>query len=46
MLDTGSIKENVLNGKQDATDAEVEEACKAANIHDFIVNLPNGYMTK
>lgn len=40
-----SIKENLLIGKPDATDAEIEQAARAANIHDFIVSLPNGYHT-
>lgn len=42
----GSIYENVLNGKADASEAEVHEACKAAQIHDFILSLPEGYQTK
>ena len=33
-------------GKLDATQAEVEEAAKAAYCHDFILNLPEGYETK
>ncbi len=40
-----SIKENLLIGKPDATDAEIEQAARSANIHDFIASLPNGYHT-
>ena len=41
----GTIAENVKYGKQDATQAEVEQACREANCHEFIVNLPSGYDT-
>ncbi|MGL5674809.1 MAG: ABC transporter ATP-binding protein [Cellulosilyticaceae bacterium] len=44
-LFTGSIKENILYGKQDATDEEVMDAAKKANIHEFIMSLPEGYAT-
>ena len=40
-----SIKENILYGKEDATDEEIYEAAKKANIHDFILSLPEGYNT-
>ncbi|HHX01169.1 MAG TPA: ABC transporter ATP-binding protein [Firmicutes bacterium] len=40
-----SIRENLLYSKADATDAEIEQACKVANIHDFIMTLPEGYDT-
>jgi ATP-binding cassette subfamily B protein len=40
-----TILTNLLYAKIDATQAEVEAACKAANIHDFIVGLPDGYHT-
>lgn len=40
-----SIGENVACGKLNATQEEIVEACKAANIHDFIVSLPEGYDT-
>jgi len=42
-LFTGTIKENILYGKPDAEDAEVVRAAKNANIHDFIMSLPEGY---
>ncbi|PVV02765.1 hypothetical protein BB560_002770 [Smittium megazygosporum] len=41
-----SISENIKYGKPDATDFEVEEAAKAANIHDSLQNLPEGYETR
>ena len=44
-LFTGTIKDNILYGKQDATDEEVVIAAKRANIHEFIMNLPDGYNT-
>src|SRR5262249_38253271 len=40
-----SIRTNLLYAKMDATQEEIEAACKAANIHDFIAGLPNGYDT-
>ncbi len=40
-----TIRTNLLYAKLDATQAELESACKAANIHDFIIGLPNGYDT-
>lgn len=44
-LFTGTIKDNILYGKTDATEEEMIEAAKNANIHDFISELPNGYDT-
>ncbi|MGY0373305.1 ABC transporter ATP-binding protein [Clostridium sp. JNZ J1-5] len=44
-LFTGTIKENILYGNPDAKDEEVIEAAKNANIHEFIMNLPDGYDT-
>ncbi len=41
-----SIGENVACGKSDATKEEIVEACKAADIHDFIMSLPQGYDTQ
>jgi subfamily B ATP-binding cassette protein MsbA len=46
ILFSDSVKENILMGKPDASDEEVIAAAKAANAHDFIMNLPNGYDTK
>ena len=41
----GTIRENIVYGKQDATDDEVIAAAKAAKIHSFIEKLPDGYDT-
>ena len=46
ILFSDSVKENILMGRPDATDDEVIEAAKAANAHDFIISLPEGYDTK
>jgi ATP-binding cassette subfamily B protein len=40
-----TIRVNLLYGKPDATQEELEEASRIANIHDFIADLPNGYDT-
>lgn len=40
-----TIRENIRYGRLDATDAEIENAAKDANAHDFITRLPNGYDT-
>lgn len=44
-LFTGTIKDNILYGNHDATDKEVIMAAKRANIHEFIMSLPDGYDT-
>ena len=44
-LFTGTIKDNIKYGKENATDEEVIEAGKLANAHDFIMRLPQGYDT-
>lgn len=41
-----SIKNNLRIAKLDATDEEIENACKKASVHDFIVSLPDGYDTQ
>lgn len=46
MLFNMSFRENIRLGKEDATDAEVEEAAKKAEIHQFIMSLPQGYDTQ
>jgi ATP-binding cassette, subfamily B, beta-glucan exporter len=38
-----SIAENIRIGKPDATDAEIERACRLAEAHDFITDKPDGY---
>ena len=45
VLFNGSVYDNILYGRLDATREEVEAAAKAANAHDFIMQLPNGYGT-
>ena len=45
-LFTGTIKDNIKYGMDDATDEQVIEAAKLANAHDFIMRLPNGYDTQ
>ncbi|TDX45400.1 ABC transporter ATP-binding protein [Orenia marismortui] len=44
-LFNGTIKENILYGRLDATQEEIIEAAKEANAHEFIINLENGYDT-
>jgi ATP-binding cassette subfamily B protein/subfamily B ATP-binding cassette protein MsbA len=41
----GSVRDNIAYGRRDATDAEVEDASRRANAHEFIVRLPEGYRT-
>ncbi|MDF2726216.1 MAG: transporter related protein, partial [Paenibacillus sp.] len=40
-----SIKDNLLAARENASEAEMVEACKQAHIHDYIVSLPDGYET-
>ncbi|MBC1457646.1 ABC transporter ATP-binding protein [Listeria newyorkensis] len=46
VLFSGTIRDNIVFGKPEATDAEVTDAAKQANIHDFIMTLENGYETE
>lgn len=46
ILFSDSVKSNILMGNPSATDEEIVEAAKAANAHDFIMSLPEGYDTK
>ncbi|QVY63644.1 ABC transporter ATP-binding protein [Cytobacillus gottheilii] len=46
ILFSESVKTNILLGKPEGTDEEVIQAAKAANAHDFIMSLPEGYDTK
>ncbi len=46
ILFSDSVKLNILMGNPNASDEEVIAAAKAANAHDFIINLPNGYDTE
>lgn len=41
----GTIRDNILYGKLNATDAELIEAAEAANAHEFIMEFPDGYAT-
>ena len=45
VLFNASLRENIRMGKLDATEAEIEAAAQAAEIHEFIVSLPKGYET-
>lgn len=44
-LFTGTVRENIAYGRLDATEAEIIEAAKKANIHDYIMTLEDGYDT-
>ena len=41
----GTLRENIAYGRPDATDEEIEDAARRANIHEFIESLPEGYDT-
>ena len=45
VLFTGTILENLRWGNTNATDEEIETACKAAQAHEFITDFPDGYQT-
>ena len=45
-LFVGTIRENILYGRPDATEEEMIEAAKRANIHDYVMTLENGYDTE
>ena len=46
LLFSGTIKENLRWGNENATDEELIEACKLAQAHDFVTSFPDGYDTK
>jgi ATP-binding cassette subfamily B protein len=43
-LFSGTIRDNIAYGREDATDAEVEAAARAVGAHDFVASLPGGYL--
>ena len=45
-LFVGTIRDNIIYGRPDATEEEIHEAAGKANIHDYIMSLPNGYDTE
>ncbi len=45
-LFNGTIRDNLRLGRQDADDADIEEAARQANAHDFIMSFPEGYDTQ
>ncbi|MBP3428208.1 MAG: ABC transporter ATP-binding protein [Clostridia bacterium] len=45
-LFVGTIRENILYGRPDATDEEIYEAARRANIHDYVMSLEKGYDTE
>lgn len=45
LLFSGTIAENLRWGNESATDAELEEACRLAQAHDFVTSFPEGYAT-
>lgn len=45
-LFNGTLRENILYGRLDATEAELHAAARAANCHDFILRLPEGYESR
>lgn len=46
ILFSGTVADNIKYGKPNASQKEIEEAAKQANIHDFIMTLPQGYNTE
>ncbi|OIK17226.1 multidrug ABC transporter ATP-binding protein [Bacillus sp. MUM 116] len=46
ILFSGTIRDNILLGNPSASEEEMVKSAKAANAHDFILNLPNGYDTE
>ena len=43
-LFSGTIRDNIAYGRPDATDAEVEQAARAVGAHEFVAELPGGYL--
>jgi ATP-binding cassette, subfamily B, bacterial len=44
-LFSGTVRENIAYGRPDATDDQVEEAARLAEVHDFVMEMPAGYQT-
>lgn len=45
-LFNGTLRENIRYGREDASSADLEQAARAANCHEFIIRLPEGYETR
>ncbi|MDQ3720409.1 MAG: ABC transporter ATP-binding protein/permease, partial [Actinomycetota bacterium] len=45
LLFSGTIRDNIRYGRLEASDEELEDAARAANVHDFVIRLPQGYET-
>ena len=45
-LFAGTIRDNIAYGCLDASDEQIMEAAKKANLHDFVMSLPDGYLTE
>ncbi len=45
-LFVGTIRDNIIYGRPDATEEEIQKAARRANIHDYIMTLPDGYDTE
>ena len=45
-LFSGSVRDNIVYGSPDKTEAEIVQAAKRANIHEYVMSLPNGYDTE
>jgi len=46
MIFDDTVENNVRMGKQDAASFEIHEACRRANVHDFILSLVHSYKTR
>jgi ABC-type multidrug transport system fused ATPase/permease subunit len=46
LLFKGSIRDNIAYGRPDATPDEIEHAARVANIHDYVISLPRGYLSE
>jgi len=46
VLWAGTVRDNIAYGRDGASDAEIEQAARDANAHDFIMSFPDGYATR